>query len=205
MSGCDCNIDIKNQSQRRTLIVLLAINGVMFVAEIIAGILGDSTALIADSLDMLADASVYAIGLYAVGKSLNTKVKAAHISGIFQIILGTGVLFDILRRFMTGSEPEPLFMVGVGIVALVANSLCLLLIYKHREGEVHMRASWIFSKNDVIANLGVVGAGLLVAWSNSPWPDLIIGLLIASIVIRGGFHIVKEAREEQQKQHKFAH
>ena len=197
MSGCDCSIEVKDKEQSRILITLLVINGVMFVAEIIAGILGDSTALIADSLDMLADASVYAIGLYAVGKSLLVKAKAAHLSGIFQIVLGLGVLFDIIRRFVVGSEPEPLFMIGVGLVALIANSICLVLIYQHRQGEVHMRASWIFSKNDVIANLGVITAGLLVAWLGSPWPDLIIGLVIASIVIRGGFHIMKDANKER--------
>jgi len=197
MSGCGCEIEIKDKEQSRVLILLLAINGVMFVAEIIAGIIGDSTALIADSLDMLADATVYAIGLYAVGRSLMTKAKAAHISGIFQVMLGLGVLFDIVRRFVVGSEPEPLMMIVVGIVALIANSICLVLIYKHRQGEVHMRASWIFSKNDVIANLGVIGGGVLVAWLGSPWPDLIIGLVIAAIVVRGGLYIIKDANSEK--------
>jgi cation diffusion facilitator family transporter len=200
MSGCDCEIKVKDKEQGRTLVYLLLINGVMFVAEIIAGIMGDSTALIADSLDMLADALVYAIGLYAVGKSLAVKTKVAHLSGIFQIMLGLGVLLDIIRRFVVGSEPEPLFMIGVGLVALFANSICLMLIYKHRQGEVHMRASWIFSKNDVIANLGVIAAGLLVAWLTSPWPDLIIGLVIAAIVIRGGIRIMKDANKESIQQ-----
>ncbi|VAW79488.1 Cobalt-zinc-cadmium resistance protein CzcD [hydrothermal vent metagenome] len=143
---------------------------------------------------LLADASVYAIGLYAVGKSLIVKAKAAHLSGIFQIVLGLGVLLDIFHRFIVGSEPEPLLMIGVGLVALTANSICLVLIYKHRQEEVHMRASWIFSKNDVIANLGVISGGLLVAWLDSPWPDLIIGLVIAGIVIRGGVQIMREAK-----------
>ena len=195
--GCECEVEIKDQEQSRVLIQLLAINGVMFVAEIIAGIIGDSTALIADSLDMLADATVYAIGVYAVGRSLAAKAKAAHISGIFQVMLGLGVLFDIVRRFIIGSEPESLMMITVGAVALIANILCLRLIYKHRQGEVHMRASWVFSKNDVIANLGVIVAGVLVAWFASPWPDLIIGLIIAIIVTHGGVRIIKEANSER--------
>jgi len=198
MSGCGCEIEIKNKEQSRVLVQLLAINGVMFVAEIIAGIVGDSTALIADSLDMLADATVYAIGLYAVGRSLVAKEKAAHISGIFQVMLGLGVLFDIVRRFFVGSEPESLMMIAVGAVALIANTLCLRLIYKHRQGEVHMRASWIFSKNDVIANLGVIIGGVMVAWFASPWPDLIIGLIIAVIVISGGVRIINEANKEKK-------
>lgn len=196
MSGCGCEVEIKDKEQSRVLILLLAINGVMFVAEIIAGIVADSTALIADSMDMLADATVYAIGLYAVGRSLAAKEKAAHISGIFQVMLGLGVLFDIVRRFIVGSEPESLMMIAVGAVALIANTICLKLIYKHRQGEVHMRASWIFSKNDVIANLGVIIAGVLVAWLASPWPDLIIGLIIATIIVRGGLHIIKDANSE---------
>ena len=200
MSGCGCEIEIKNRKQSRVLIMLLAINGVMFVAELIAGTIADSTALIADSLDMLADASVYAIGLYAVGRSLQVKARAAHISGIFQVLLGMGVLFDIVRRFIVGSEPESLLMMAVGLVALIANSICLVLIYKHRQGEVHMRASWVFSKNDVIANLGVIGGGALVAWLGSPLPDLIIGLVIAMIVVRGGIHIIKDANSEKEAQ-----
>ena len=197
MSDCGCEIKISNKEQARTLIILLAINGIMFIAEIIAGIMGDATALIADSLDMLADASVYAIGLYAVGKSLKVKAGAAHLSGIFQVLLGLGVLLDIVRRSIFGSEPEAVFMLAVGMVALVANSICLALIHKHREGEIHMRASWIFSKNDVIANIGVIVSGLLVMYLDSRWPDLVIGLLITSIVIRGGLCIIKEANAEK--------
>ena len=200
MSGCGCEIEIKNRDQRRVLILLLAINSVMFIAEFIAGIMGNSTALIADSLDMLADATVYAIGLYAVGRNLLVKAKAAHLSGIFQVALGLGVLFDIMRRAVIGSEPESMMMIVVGVVALIANTVCLVLIYKHRQDEVHMRASWIFSKNDVIANLGVISGGLLVAYTSSHWPDLIIGLLIATIVIRGGLHIIKDANREKSQQ-----
>ena len=198
MSGCGCDIEIKNREQSRILILLLVINGVMFVAEIFAGVIADSTALIADSLDMLADATVYAIGLYAVGRSLSVKVKAAHISGIFQVMLGLGVLFDIVRRTIVGSEPESVMMMAIGVVALIANSICLVLIHRHRQGEVHMRASWIFSKNDVIANLGTISGGVLVAWLESPWPDLLIGLLITLVVTRGGFQIIKESQEERR-------
>lgn len=199
MPNCGCSIEIKNKEQSRTLIILLLINGMMFFAEIIAGILGDSTALTADSLDMLADASVYAIGLYAVGKSLKIKASAAHLSGILQVLLGVGVLLDIVRRSISGSEPEAIFMLTVGAVALIANSICLALIHQHREGDVHMRASWIFSKNDVIANLGVIVGGLLVIYLDSRWPDLFIGLVISAIVMRGGLNIIREANIEKQK------
>ena len=199
MSGCDCEIEIKNKEQSRVLIILLGINAFMFLVEITLGILSDSTALIADSLDMLADATVYGIGLYAVGRPLSAKIRAAHISGVFQIMLGAFVAVDVFRRFVWGSEPEPLFMIGVGIAALVANVICLRLIASHREGEVHMRASWIFSKNDVIANLGIIIGGLLVYTLESRYPDLLIGLAISIIVIRGGIQIFKDASSEKKQ------
>jgi len=194
MSGCDCNIEVKNKAESRTLIILLLINAIMFVVEISVGLLAESTGLIADSMDMLADASVYAISLYAVGRSLLVKARAAHISGVMQILLGILVLIDITRRFIYGSEPESTLMITIGLLALAANTICLMFIYKHRQGEVHMRASWIFSKNDVIANIGVITSGFMVALLDSPYPDLVIGLLIAIIVIRGGLFIIKEAK-----------
>ena len=88
-------------------------------------------------------------------------------------------------------------MISVGLIALIANSICLMLIYKHRQGEVHMRASWIFSKNDIIANLGIIGSGILVAWLGSPWPDLVIGLTISVIVVHGGIHIIRDVNSEK--------
>jgi len=169
----------------------------MFFVEITLGIISESTALIADSLDMLADAIVYGIGLYAVGKEAFVKIKAAHISGIFQIILGLFVFIDIMWRAMSGSEPESLLMVSVGIIALIANMTCLRLISKHKTGEVHMRASWVFSKNDVIANLGIIIGGVLVYYLDSPLPDLMVGFSISILVIYGGIHIIKDANNEK--------
>ncbi|MCK5263273.1 MAG: cation transporter [Gammaproteobacteria bacterium] len=200
MPNCDCEVKIKNRDESRTLIILLGINVFMFFVELTLGILSESTALIADSLDMLADATVYGIGLYAVGRSALAKINAASISGIFQIILGVSVTLDIVRRLIWGSEPESSLMIAIGILALIANTICLLLISKHKEGEVHMRASWIFSKNDVIANIGIIISGALVYLLDSRFPDLIIGMLISIIIIRGGIYIIKDARYEKQLQ-----
>lgn len=196
MSDCDCAIDIESREQSRLLWILLAINGAMFAVEISIGILADSMGLIADSLDMLADAAVYGIGLYAVGRSKALKLTAATISGYFQIILGIGILTEIVRRFVFGSDPEPLLMISISILALIANIVCLALISKHRDGEIHMRASWIFSRNDVIANAGVIVAGALVYLLHSGWPDLLIGILIVLVVIKGGISIIAEARNQ---------
>lgn len=197
MSGCGCEMEAKSAEERKTLIIVLGINAFMFVFEFAIGLLAESTGLIADSLDMFADASVYAISLYAIGKSLGIKGKAAMISGIGQSVLAILVFADVLRRFALGSDPVSSLMMGVGVIALIANSICLALILKHRDGGVHMRASVIFSTNDVIANIGVIISGALVWALGSRYPDLIIGFLIAVVVLRGGLRIIKEAREEQ--------
>jgi len=199
ISDCGCELEEADALERRTLWTLLSINTSMFVVEAVAGWLGESTGLIADSLDMLADATVYGIGLYAVGRPLMAKARAAFASGVSQIALGIGVLGDVARRFLVGSDPISALMIAVGAVALVANVTCLLLIAKHREGGVHMRASWIFSKNDVIANLGVIFSGTLVIVLGSRFPDLVIGAAIATIVIRGGFEILREANKVKEK------
>jgi cation diffusion facilitator family transporter len=196
MTGCDCEIEITDKQQKNVLIRLLAINGFMFLFEITLGWYAQSTGLIADSFDMLADAIVYAIGLYAIGKSLQHKAKAALLSGWFQGALGLLILADVLRRVFMGSEPVSAFMMGVGVIALIANVYCLMLIQKHKDGEVHMRASWIFSKNDVIANIGVITGGLLVWLLESRWPDLVIGCLIALLIFNGARHIIRDARSE---------
>ncbi len=198
MGGCDCHIEIEQDEQRRTLIWLLSINAVMFCVEFVFGLVGQSTGLISDAVDMLADALVYGVGLYAVGKSAAIKIRGAHFSGVFQILLALGVLADVVRCFLFGSEPESVLMMGFGLLALLANVWCLILIAKHRHGEIHMRASWIFSKNDVIANLGVMLGGLLVYLLDSHLPDLLIGCVIALIVIRGGVSIICDAAAERR-------
>ncbi len=196
MSDCGCSVEVKDQSQKSVLYWLLGINFTMFLVEITLGWYAESTALMADALDMLADAIVYMISLYAVGRSLQAKAHAAQISGYFQALLGLMIIVDIIRRIIYGSEPVSLFIISIGVVALIANLTCLRLIHKHKDGDVHMRASWMFSANDVIANMGVIIGGLLVWWLNSRWPDIIIGLVISLVILRGAWHIVKDARSE---------
>ena len=163
----------------------------MFVIEITVGWWAQSTGLIADSLDMFADAAVYGVALYAVGHSERMKLRAAHFSGWLQIILALGALGEVVRRLVFGSEPVSTLMMSFGLVALAANVTCLLLIAKSRDSGAHMKASWIFSANDVIANLGVILAGGLVAWTGSRYPDLVIGLIIGLIVLNGARRILQ--------------
>ena len=179
------------KAELKVLRILLGINAAMFVIEIIWGLMAQSTGLIADGMDMFADAAVYGISLYAVGKAVSLQRKAARFSGFAQLGLAGFALAEVVRRFIFGSEPEPGYMVVVSIVALIANVVCLVLITKHRSGGVHMKASAIFSANDVIANCGVILAGLLVGWTGSRIPDLVIGLLIAGVVFRGALSILK--------------
>jgi len=175
----------------RVLKQLLAINATMFVVELGLGWIAQSTGLIADSLDMFSDAAVYALSLYAVGRSIALKRRSARISGIFQLFLALGAFTEVVRRFFAGSEPQAPMMMGVAALALAANVTCLWLLAKHRKGEVHMKASWIFSTNDVIANLGVIVAGVLVNITQSPVPDLVVGAVIGSVVFSGALRILR--------------
>jgi Co/Zn/Cd efflux system component len=173
-----------------TLRVLLALNAAMFAVEAVAGWLAQSTGLLADSLDMLADAAVYGLALHAVGRAPGLKLRAAHASGWLQLALALGAFSEVARRALFGSAPEPPAMIGVSLLALAANVTCLLLVQRHRHQGAHMQASYIFSANDVLANLGVIAAGALVAWTGSPAPDLVIGAAIAALVLRGAVRIL---------------
>jgi len=200
MLDCGCGAEQAEKLERTTLAYLLSINGVMFVVEAALGFYAQSTGLIADSLDMLADATVYGISLYVVGKGISQQAKAASVSGVLQIILGLGVLFEVVRRSLYGSEPQSMLIMAVGLLALIANVACLMLISKHRDGGVHMRASWIFSTNDVIANVGVICSGALVWLLGSRYPDLVIGAIISAVVVRGGIKILKDAKATKSQE-----
>lgn len=181
----------QDATEARTLWLLLGINAIMFVVELVGGLVVQSTGLLADSLDMFADAAVYGLSLYAVGRSAAHKLRAAHVSGVLQLLLALSALFEVVRRTIWVSEPEPGWMMGVALVALAANVTCLVLITRHRDGGAHMKASYIFSTNDVLANLGVIAAGALVAWTGSRFPDLVAGTAIALLVLSGAVRILR--------------
>jgi Co/Zn/Cd efflux system component len=196
MLDCGC-AENAERIERSTLGALLVINGVMFLVEALAGWWSESTGLLADSLDMCADAFVYGLALLAVGRSTKMQARAAAASGWLQVSLGAGVLIEVARRLAFGSEPISAVMIGVGMVALAANLTCLALLAKHRTGGVHMRASWIFSTNDVIANIGVISSGFLVMYLDSYIPDLIVGTLVSSLVVWGGIRILSDVRDQK--------
>jgi cation diffusion facilitator family transporter len=190
--SCDCHRENSVEIQHNVLVLLLAINATMFCVEILAGILANFTALLADSLDMLADGAVYGVALCAVGKSNFAKRTAAFTSGIFQGVLGLLVVGEVIRHFIYGSEPTSLVIIMVGAAALAANISCLWLLRKQRRGEVHIRASWIFTRTDALANLGTIFGGALVLATRCALPDLIVGAAISLVVLYGSFEIVRD-------------
>ena len=194
MSDCSCELEAETSEQIRVLWIVLAINFAMFVGEASAGLISGSVALLADSSDMLADAAVYGISLYAVRRSATAKARAAATSGVFQIAIGLALLVEAARRIVFPIEPEPGYMILVAAVALVANAYCLRLIAAHKESGVHMSASVIFSQNDVIANAAVILGGVLVVATGWSRIDLVVGAGVSILVLSGGVRILREAR-----------
>ena len=183
----------ENTEQKKLLWTVLVINFAFFVIEIITGLISKSMGLVADSLDMLADSFVYGISLFAVAGTIRRKKRIARVAGYFQIALAIIGFMEVLRRFIGGERlPDFRTMIVVSIFALVANGICLYLLQKSRsKEEAHIKASMIFTSNDVIINLGVITAGLLVHWLNSNKPDLVIGTIVFALVIQGAFRILK--------------
>jgi len=179
---------------RRALTTLLALNGTMFVVELVSGWRAEPMGLIADGLDMGADAAVYLLALLAIGAAESRKLRAARFAGRVQLALAVLALLELARRAVMGSTPEPPTMVVVSLAALAVNVWCLVLLRRHRHGEVHLEAAWIFSATDVQANLGVLLAGALVAAFDSAIPDLVVGLIVCGLVLRGAIRIGRRVR-----------
>lgn len=181
-----------HHAERKLLWYVLFINFGLFAVEIVAGFIADSMGLVADSLDMLADSLVYGLSLYAVGRLATTKKRIAGISGYLQIALAVFGLIETVRRFL-GFEDVPEFqlMIGISLLALIGNWLSLYLLQRSKSDEAHMQASVIFTSNDVLVNIGVVIAGVVVYFTNSKIPDLVVGAIIFLIVARGAFRILK--------------
>lgn len=188
----DTIITESTRSQSKLLWTVLIINFAFFIIEMSTGLISKSMGLVADSLDMLADSFVYGLSLIAVGGTVLKKKRIAKYAGYFQIALAIIGIVEVIRRFL-GYEALPVFstMIIVSVFALIANGICLYLLQKSKSQEAHMRASMIFTSNDIIINLGVITAGVLVNWLHSGIPDLIIGIIVFGLVIQGAFRILK--------------
>ena len=181
-----------NDVQSKLLWTVLAINLGFFLIEITTGLISRSMGLVADSLDMLADASVYGLSLWAVGSTISRKKSVAKFSGIVQLVLAGLGIIEVTRRFiLVDTVPDFRTMIAVSILALIANSICLYLLQRSKSDEAHMKASMIFTSNDVIINSGVILAGILVLLTESRYPDLIIGGVVFLIVVRGAIRMLK--------------
>jgi len=184
-----------DSNQRKLLWAVLVINFSFFIIEMTTGLISKSMGLVADSLDMLADSFVYGISIFAVGGSVYLKKNIAKLAGYFQITLAIIGFVEVIRRFIGATElPDFTVMIYISIFALIANSISLFLLQKSKSKEAHMQASMIFTSNDVIINLGVISAGVLVNILSSNKPDLIIGTIVFILVIKGAMRILKLAK-----------
>lgn len=179
-------------AEKRLLWTVFFINFGFFALEILTGFIARSMGLVADSLDMLADAIIFAISLFVVGKAVSSKKKVAAISGYFQLALAIYGIFEVARRFLGHDEtPDFKLMIIVSLCALVGNAITLYLLQKSKNKEAHIRAGSIFISNDVVINAGVILAGILVYFTHSKIPDLIVGTIVFMIVGLGAFRILK--------------
>jgi cation diffusion facilitator family transporter len=199
MSDCcsakSCELDrlAALAEQRRALVVVLAINAVMFAAEFAAGVISGSAALMADSVDMAGDAFVYGLSLYALSRGDRWKAGAAAIKGVLILIFGLAVIVQMVARISSGAPPESGLMLVFGGLALAANLMCLRILWRYRAHDVNMSSTFECSRNDVIANVGVIVAAVLVGLLHSPWPDILVAALIAVVFLRSAMRVLGEA------------
>lgn len=183
----------RQKDQRRVLTIVLAINAVMFVGEFGAGVIAGSVALMADAVDMLGDAMVYGLSLYALDRSERWRNGAAVVKGLVILAFGVGVLVQVGLRLQYGVPPSSSTMGIVGALALAANLICLALLWRFRKQDINMSSTFECSRNDVISNVGVLAAAAGVAVFHSPWPDIAIGLLIAVLFLRSAYTVLSQA------------
>jgi Co/Zn/Cd efflux system component len=192
MKGC-CAPGIVEDRQRRVLSIVLVLNAAMFIAEFGAGLLAHSTALLADSLDMLGDALMYGFSLYVLGRGARWQASAALLKGGVMAAFGLGVLAELLVKVVRGVVPVPPVMGLFGMLALGVNLLCLMLLLRHRGDDVNMRSAWVCSRNDVLANVGVLAAAAGVTVTGAAWPDITVGAIIGLVFGVSATSVITEA------------
>jgi Co/Zn/Cd efflux system component len=193
MDAC-CEVREVPAHQRRVLQWVLAVNAAMFVLELGAAGVAHSTSLLADATDMLGDALVYAFSLWVVGRGPVWEARAAFTKGAVMAVFGAGVASEAVVKLVRGVVPSAEVIGGVGALALAANAVCLMLLWRRRHDDVNMRSAWLCSRNDVAANVGVLAAAGGVAVTGSAWPDVVIGLAIAALFAGSAVDVVRDAR-----------
>lgn len=190
------HFEATTHEQRRTLAIVLGLNLALATMLAVGGAYADSSGLIANALDNLSDAAVYALSLFAVGKSAGWKRGAAFASGILLVIFAIGVLGDSARRFLTGSDPIGPVMMGFAVIAALINLWCIRLLTWLKTGDVNVEAARTFSFNDFVSNGGILVAGALVLWTGERWPDLVVCLAVTVVALKGAWEIFESARED---------
>lgn len=191
-----CEIDALRGRQSSTLKIVLAINAVMFIVELTAGLLGHSVSLVADSLDMLGDALVYGFSLYVVARSTTMKARAALLKGIIMAGFGFFVLGQAIYRIVFPQLPMFEAISVIGTLALAANGVCFYLLWRHRADDINLSSVWLCSRNDIIANISVLFAAAGVWLTHSGWPDILVGLALATLFLRSALHVLRESLKE---------
>ena len=181
------------RDQRRVLITVMLINFVMFAVEFSGGLIAGSSALMADSVDMFGDAFVYALSLYALNRGPRWEASAAIAKGVIILLFGILVIAEIASKILNGVPPSSSLMLLFGSLALVANLICLALLWRFRRLNVNMSSTFECSRNDVISNVGVLAAAGLVALSGTAWPDIAVGGIIAILFLRSAWRVLAEA------------
>jgi Co/Zn/Cd efflux system component len=179
--------------QVRVLRVVLWINVAMFLLELTTGLIAHSTALFADSIDMLGDAIVYAFSLHVVAREPVWQARSALLKGVIMAVFGAGVLAEVAIKIIGGVVPAAATIGVIGVLALVANLVCLALLWPRRADDVNMRSAWTCSLNDVAGNVGILVAGAGVAVTGRAWPDVVVGLLIAAVFVASSVGVIREA------------
>lgn len=185
--------------QRRVLLVVMGINAAMFVLEFGAGLVAQSSALMADSVDMLGDAFVYALSLFALSRGARWQAGAALTKGALILAFGLGIIGESVFKIANGVTPSSTLMLIFAGIALAANLSCLAMLWRFRHANVNMSSTFECSRNDVASNIGVLAAGALVALTASPWPDILVGLAIALLFLRSSFRVLTSAWPEWRR------
>lgn len=200
MSDCcqdkTCEVEALQKRQSAVLWVVLLINALMFGVEFVAGLAAGSVALVSDSLDMLGDALVYAFSLYAVAEGLRTKAFSALFKGLIMATFAVVAFGQAIYQILTPTVPSYEMIGSIGLLALAANTVCFILLWRHRGDDINMSSVWLCSRNDLIANTAVICAAVGVWLSNSAWPDIIIGLGLAALFARSAITVLTGATRE---------
>lgn len=202
MTDCSCQATAtacatsSDRTLRRVLWIVMTLNAALFVAEFSVGLLAHSSALMADSLDALGDAGIYLLTLVVMTSSIRARAGASLLKGALQGAFGLFVIFEVIRRAMAGETPDAGLMTVMSLLALTVNMTAFVLLSRFRNEDLNLRSVWLCSRNDLANNLGVLGAAGLVAWTGTRWPDLVVGLLVATLFMQTSFTVLRAAWRE---------